>query len=215
MKIWAKFCGITSIEDADSAASLRPDALGFVFFKKSPRFITLQKASRIIRNIPSSIDTVGVFVNEDLAFIKECAEKCSLRAVQLHGDEDTEYCQRFKDLGLKNVKTIKAIRVKDKKSLGSIERFPVDAVLLDAYSDDLYGGTGKRFNSDLALEAKKYGKPIIISGGLDPENVYDVITKVRPYGVDVSSGIESGPGKKDLDLMQKFMKEIRRAEGNT
>lgn len=211
-KVRVKFCGITSMGDAEKAVLSGADALGFVFFKESPRYVSPKDAEVIINGIPPYISAVGVFVNEDPGFIEECIEVCGLNAVQLHGDEDVKYCSRFKGLRLKGIKLIKAIRVKDRDSLFSIEECPADAILLDAYSSSVYGGTGKGFDRSLALLAKEYGKQLIISGGLSPDNVYDIIKEVRPYGVDVSSGIESSPGKKNVELMEEFIKEVRRAE---
>jgi len=211
-RVRVKFCGITSKEDAEKAVLAGADGLGFVFFKESPRYVTAEGAEGIIREIPPLVNAVGVFVNEDLGFIEECVERCGLNAAQLHGDEDVEYCLKFKALRFKDVKLIKAIRVKDKESLRSIEECPADAILLDTYRSNVYGGTGKGFDRTLAVLAKEYGRHLIIAGGLNSDNVYDIIREVRPYGVDVSSGIESSPGKKNLELMEEFIKEVRRAE---
>jgi phosphoribosylanthranilate isomerase len=212
MRVRVKFCGITSREDRDKAIKAGTDAIGVVFFKDSPRFVALEKAEKITRDMPPFVSSVGVFVNEDLRFIEECVERCSLNAVQIHGDEDIEYCLKFKDLKFKDVKLIKGIRVKDWKSLSAIENCPADAILLDAYKKDEYGGTGEDFDRSLAVIAKEYGKNIIISGGLRPDNVYKIIKEVKPYAVDVSSGIESSPGKKNLELMEQFIEEVRQAE---
>jgi phosphoribosylanthranilate isomerase len=213
MKIRVKFCGITSIEDRDSAIIAGADAIGIVFFKDSPRFVSLEKAERIVKDIPPFISAVGVFVNENPEFIGECVERCDLNAVQLHGDEDAKYCLRLKDMNFnREVKLIKSIRVKDKNSLATIEDCPADAILLDVYKKGLYGGTGEGFDPSLAIIAKEYGRNIIISGGLNPGNVYDIVRKIRPYGADVSSGIESSPGRKNVELMERFIAEVRLAE---
>lgn len=212
MRVRVKFCGITSVEDAEKAVLAGPDALGFVFFKKSPRYVAPKNIETIVKNLPSLVDAVGVFVNEELGYIKECVDRCGLNAVQLHGDEDVRYCLDFKGLKMENVRLIKAIRVKDKESFSSIEEYPADAFLLDTYKSSFYGGTGQGFDRSLAVFAQEYGRPIIISGGLNPDNVHDMIKEIRPYGVDVSSGIESSPGKKSVELMEKFIKEVRRAE---
>ncbi len=211
-KVRVKFCGITSAGDAEKAISTSPDALGFVFFKGSPRYVKPETAERIIKKMPPFISAVGVFVNEDIGVIEECVERCGLDVVQLHGDEDITYSLDLKRSRGNGVKLIKAFRVKDKKGLSSIEGYPADAFLLDTYRSYVYGGTGKGFDRALAILAKEYGRPIIVSGGLNTANVYDVIKEVRPYGVDVSSGIESGPGRKDIDLMERFIGEVRRAE---
>lgn len=211
-RVRVKFCGIASQEDAEKAVSVGPDALGFVFFKESPRYVTLEKAEAIIRNIPPFVSAVGIFVNEDLKFVEECVYRCGLNTVQLHGDENVAYCSDFKKAGFRGVKLIKAVRVKDEESLSSIESCPADAILLDAYRSNVYGGTGKGFDRGLAVLAKEYGRRIIVAGGLNPDNVYDIIKEVKPYGVDVSSGIESSPGKKNLELMEEFMLEVRKAQ---
>jgi phosphoribosylanthranilate isomerase len=200
------------MKDAEKAALVGADALGFVFFRQSPRYISPKDAANIIRDLPPFINAVGVFVNEDPGFIEECIKRCGLRAVQLHGDEDAKYCLKFKGLRFEGVKLIKALRVKDRESISSIEECPVDAILLDSYKSNVYGGTGRGFDRDLAILAKEHGKLLIISGGLNPHNVYDVIKEIMPYGVDVSSGIESSPGRKNLELMEQFIQEVRRAE---
>jgi len=211
IRVKVKFCGITSGEDAENAVLAGADALGFVFFKESPRCVTPECCEGIIENLPPFITTVGVFVNEDPAFIEECVERCGLSTVQLHGDEGVKYCSKFKSLNLKGVKLIKAVRVKNKESLRSIEGFSPDAILLDTYINDVYGGTGKGFDKSLAVLAKEYARYIIVSGGINTDNVYNVIKEVAPYGVDVSSGIELSPGKKNVKLMEEFMREVRRA----
>jgi phosphoribosylanthranilate isomerase len=212
MRVRVKFCGITSVEDRDSAIIAGADAIGLVFFKDSLRFVTLEKAEIIAKDTPPFISIVGIFVNEDLDFIEECVERCNLNVVQLHGDEDVKYCLKFKSMMFKGVKLIKAIRIKDREGLAAIEDCPADAILLDAYTKGAYGGTGQGFDHSLAIIAKEYGRNIIISGGLNPDNVYKIIKEVKPYGVDVSSGIESSPGKKNVELMERFIEEVRQAE---
>ncbi len=214
MRVRVKFCGITSVEDRDSAIVAGADAIGIVFFKDSPRFVTLEKAERIVKDIPPFISAVGVFVNEDLGFIEECVERCNLNAVQVHGDEDVKYCLKFKSLNLNGVKLIKGIRVKDRESLAVIENCPADAIILDAYKKEVYGGTGEIFDRSLAVSEKEYGRNIIISGGLNPNNIYKIIKEIKPYGVDASSGIESSPGNKNAELMERFIEEVRQAEAD-
>ncbi|MBU3911092.1 MAG: phosphoribosylanthranilate isomerase [Candidatus Omnitrophica bacterium] len=211
-RVRVKFCGITSSGDADKAVLAGADSIGFVFFKDSPRYVTPEYAEAIIKDMPPFVTSVGVFVNEDLRFVEDCVEKCGLTAVQLHGDETPEYCLRFKNLNLRGAKLIKGIRVKDKESIRSIEDCQADAILLDAYKADMYGGTGRVLDISLAILAKEYGRKLIISGGLNSDNVYEAIKEIRPYGVDVSSGIESSPGKKNAELMEEFTCEVRRAE---
>lgn len=212
MRVRIKFCGITSAEDRDNAVLAGADAIGLVFFKDSVRFVSQKKADEIVKDMPPFISTVGVFVNEDMRFIEDCVERYNLNAVQLHGDEDAKYCLGFKGLKFKGVSLIKAIRVRNMESLDSLEDCPADAFLLDAYKSGAYGGTGQGFDKSLAILAAEYGKRIIISGGLNPNNVYEIVKEVKPYGVDVSSGIESSPGNKNIELMEQFVEEVRRAE---
>lgn len=211
-RVRVKFCGITSSGDAEKAIEAGADSLGFVFFKDSQRYITPEYAEAIIKTLPPFVTGVGVFVNEDLRFIEECVEKCGLSAVQLHGDESPEYCLRFKNLNMRGVKLIKGIRVKDEESIRSIEDCNADAILLDSYKAGLYGGTGKVFDPSLAILAKEYDRRLIISGGLNPDNIREIIKEIKPYGVDASSGIESSPGKKNVELMEEFIREVRIAE---
>ncbi len=211
-RVRVKFCGITSGEDAKKAILAGADGLGFVFFKESRRYIAPEAAEAIIRGMPPFVSAAGIFVNEYLRFIEECVERCGLNAVQLHGDEDVKYCLDFKALNLKGIKLIKAVRARNEESLCSIEDCCADAILLDTYIQGAYGGTGKGFDRTLALLTKEYGRPLIVAGGLNPDNVYEVIKEIRPYGVDVSTGVESSPGRKNLELMEEFIKEVRRAE---
>jgi phosphoribosylanthranilate isomerase len=201
-----KICGITNLEDALWAANLGANALGFVF-ARSPRKISPQKACRIMAKLPPFIFSVGVFVNETTEKIKKVIETCQLNAIQLHGEESPQFCQKFRN----RIKVIKAFRIKDASDLKDLLRYDVDAYLLDTFSSTAYGGTGRTFNWDLAVKAKKIlkNRPLILSGGLNPENVREAIRKVQPYAVDVSSGVECSPGKKDEVLLKKFIQAIR------
>lgn len=194
-----KFCGITNIKDALETAGLGVNALGFVF-AKSPRQVSPEKAKEIIEKLPPWISAVGVFVNEKPEAVSEIAEHCKLDYIQLHGEESPEYCR---NLGLKVIKTIK-------NDIEKISDYNVSGFLLDTYDPEMAGGTGKTFNWDLALDAKKYGCPIILAGGLTPENIGEAVEKVKPYGVDVSSGIELAPGKKDYEKMKRFVEEVKK-----
>jgi phosphoribosylanthranilate isomerase len=199
-----KICGITNLDDALAAVENGADALGFVFFRGSPRFISPGDAASIIKKLPPFVQTFGVFVDEVAEDIRTIVSMAGIGLVQLHGDEAPEACRLYR-------RVIKAIRVKSLESLSPLERFKdhVSAFLLDAYSPDNLGGTGMIFNWDIAIEAKRFGK-IILAGGLTPDNVADAIRRVRPYGVDVSSGVELMRGKKDLQKIKLF---IERAKG--
>lgn len=181
-----KICGITNLEDALGAIELGADALGFVF-APSPRQITLDKAKEIIEKLPPFVAAVGVFVDEKPGWVMRVAAQCRLDWVQLHGDEPPQYCD---ELGLKIIKVFK-------KEIQ--EGYNVSGILIDTKEKDW----------ELAVEAKKYGKPIILAGGLTPENVVEAIRMVNPYGVDVSRGVESHPGKKDYRKMEEFIDAAR------
>lgn len=197
-----KICGITNLEDALIATEFGADAVGFIFYEKSPRYINPRTAALIIRELPPFVATVGVFVNEPPDKLVDTAKQSGVGCVQLHGDETPEYCA---SLGLR---TIKALRVKDAFVLNKLRSFTVSGILLDTYKEGVPGGTGETFDWEIAAEAAKAGR-IILSGGLTPENVREAIEKVRPYAVDVSSGVESKPGKKDHEKLRKFFEQVR------
>ena len=196
--IKVKICGITNLEDAHHAVKSGTDLIGFVF-ARSPRRISPQQALKIASILPKKIKKVGVFVNEKQSRVKNIIKKIGLDFVQFHGDETPAYCREFK-----KVKVIKAFRIKNKQSLDDMKKYNVYAYLLDAFVKGKRGGTGKRFNWNLAKKAKKLNKRIIISGGLNPSNVKRAI-KIKPWGVDASSGIEKRPGKKDAKLIKQFI----------
>ncbi|MFH0772297.1 MAG: phosphoribosylanthranilate isomerase [Candidatus Omnitrophota bacterium] len=200
-----KICGITDFEDASAACLYGADAIGFVF-AKSPRQVSPRQAKAIIRRLPPYVVTVGVFVNEEIGILKRIVRYCGLNCVQLHGDEAPQYCEGLKG----KYKLIKAIRARDDRSLRVFGKFDVDAFLLDSYIKGARGGTGKKFNWNLAVRAKEYGKPVILSGGIGVDNVEDAVLKVNPYAIDVSSLIESGPGKKDHKLMRILIEKARK-----
>lgn len=197
-----KICGITNLEDARKAVELGADALGFVF-APSPRRIEPEKAREIIRNLPPFITTVGVFVNERMAKVKEIAEFSMLDVLQFHGDEAPEYCRKF------TRRVIKSFPVKDEKVLERLKFYSPSAYLLDAYSRSIRGGMGKTFPWEIARKAGQYGR-IILAGGLNPNNVEEAIRTVCPYAVDVSSGVEISPGIKDHEKMAKFIRVVKR-----
>jgi len=205
MKPKVKICGITNIKDAIEASWSGADLLGFVFFKKSKRYIIPQKAKEIIDILPPFVLKVGLFVNEKTPTVKRIAKYCKLDFVQLHGDEGANYFKK-----LKGLRIIKAIRLKDKMSLRNLEDLACDLILLDNYSASEFGGTGKKFDWMLAKEIKKLKKPYIISGGLTPYNVNKAVKMFSPYAVDVSSGVEKKPGKKDKILVKEFIKNAKK-----
>ncbi|MBU0699712.1 phosphoribosylanthranilate isomerase [bacterium] len=199
--IAVKICGITNIEDALLAVEAGADALGFIFAKKSSRLVNEEIVKRIIKQIPPFVTTVGVFVNESLNVVQDIVEYCSLDIVQLHGNESPQYCSQL------GRRVIKAFRIQDAASLLELPKYHVCGYLLDTFVEGSDGGTGKRFDWNLATEAKKYGR-IILAGGLNPENVAEAIVQIEPYGVDVSSGVECLPGKKDRAKMMEFVRRV-------
>ena len=199
-----KICGITNYQDASHAIKLGVHALGFIF-ASSPRQIMPDKARDIICAIPPFVKTVGVFVNEDPAKIREIMQFCGLDLVQLHGDESPDLCRELMPY------SIKAFRLKDEKDLSALKPYAgrTRALLFDTYSEEKVGGTGKTFDWDLAIKGKELGMPVILSGGLTPSNIETAISKVRPFAVDVNSGVEERPAKKSPTLMRKLMKTIK------
>jgi phosphoribosylanthranilate isomerase len=194
-----KICGITNIEDALLAAELGADALGFIFYAKSPRHVAPEAARQIIAQLPPFVAAVGVFVDEAAAVVQELAAQAGLDWVQLHGQESPEYCR---NLGRK---VIKGFRIKDEGSLRLLADYQgvVQALLLDTYKKGQVGGTGEIFDWHWARKAKKYGH-IILAGGLNPENVAQAIATALPAAVDAASGTEAAPGKKDPAKLRAF-----------
>ena len=202
--IRVKICGITNNDDASKAVELGADALGFIF-APSARRIRPEEAYSIIAALPPFVISVGVFVNEEPATIRKVAETCGLDLLQLHGDESTEVCAELMP------RAVKAFRIKNERSLNEIKPYlgNVKALLFDTYSEKVRGGTGKTFDWSVAAKGKRFSVPLILSGGLSPANIAEAIATVRPYAVDVNSGIEERPGKKDHRLMRDLMEVIR------
>jgi len=198
-----KVCGITNVRDAMRAVDAGAWAVGFIFYKKSPRYISPAKAKKIIAQLPPYIIPVGVFVNEKAPHLKRIIKACGLQAVQLHGDESPAFCRQFK-----KCMVIKAVRVKSAEDIKECKRYPVDAVLLDTYVPGTYGGTGKVFDWK-SIARKKPRIPVIVSGGLNARNVARAIRTVKPYAVDVSSGVEYMPGKKSEKRLKQFFKNAQ------
>lgn len=203
-----KICGITNLEDAQAAVAAEADALGFVCYRKSPRFVEPEVIRQIVTDLPPFVLSVGVFVNEELKVVRDLMDRCGLSLAQLHGDEDAAYCEA---LGRPVLKAIRLRARGDFLSLAELKgRAQVRGILVDAYSDAGYGGTGQVADWGLAAEAAKLGL-VILSGGLNPENVGEAIKTVRPYGVDVSSGVEARPGRKNHAKVRAFIQAAKLA----
>ena len=197
-----KICGITSLEDALAAVDAGANALGFVFYSKSPRAVTPEQVKAIVRELPPFVTTVGLFVNERRDVIEQTMASCGLDLIQLHGDETVHDC-RFEGR-----RVIKALRIKSAASLLLAEEFNVAGLLLDAWSDEVYGGSGEIFDWSILKDFASQ-RPVILAGGLTPQNVAAAIREVRPFAVDVSSGVEAEPGRKDHEKMAEFVRQVR------
>ena len=196
-----KICGITNLSDAQAAAVHGASAIGFIFYEKSSRAISIEDAKFISRHLSNNISKVGVFVNHDKAFIEEAIRSVSLNIIQLHGDETPGFCKQFE------VPVLKALRIKDKASLSVMDQYNVAGFLLDTFSTKQYGGTGETF--DWSLLNGKLETPIILSGGLNPDNILDAIDSVNPAAIDVNSGVEISPGKKDHQKINLLFKNLK------
>jgi phosphoribosylanthranilate isomerase len=206
MSVRVKICGITNVSDALAAVDAGADALGFMFYEPSPRHISILQAAEIIRELPPFIMKAGVFVDAEEDTVLRAIGDCGLTMLQFHGQESPEYCTQF---GLMNMK---AFRMRDAESLEALQNYPTDAWLLDAFVADKLGGTGEKFNWELAIEAKKLGRPIFLAGGLTSANVAEAVRTVHPFGVDVSSGVEAAPGKKDHGKVREFISAAKGVE---
>ena len=203
MQVKVKICGITSLEDAFGALEAGADALGFIFYSQSPRYITPKAAREIIAALPPFVAKVGVFVNASAAEVGQIVERTGIGTLQFHGEEPPEFCRQFR------AQTIKAFRIANAESLQELPAFETNAWLLDSCVPGQQGGTGVAFNWDLARQAVTLKRPIILAGGLNPENVIDAVRQVRPYAVDVSSGVEISPGKKDPQKVRDFIQRAK------
>ena len=203
MSVKVKICGITSVADGLAAAEAGADMIGLMLYEKSPRHVSLQTAAEIARALPPFVLRVGVFVNPTEELVLRAIADCGVTLLQFHGDEPPEFCTQF------GMMSMKAFRIRDAGSLAALPDYSTEAYLLDAYSADALGGTGAKFNWELAIEAKKLGRPIVLAGGLTPENVAEAVRQVQPFGVDVSSGVESSPGKKDPAKVRAFIASVR------
>ncbi|MFH1655315.1 MAG: phosphoribosylanthranilate isomerase [Candidatus Omnitrophota bacterium] len=206
-----KICGITNLEDALNAVNLGADFLGFVFYKKSPRYITSAEAKKITLILPKIVGKIGVFVDASQKQVKRIAKTCNLDYVQLHGNEDPVYCRKLAGRGKEKIKIIKAFRIKDADSLKNISDYDVDFYLLDTFDKKARGGSGKSFNWNLVSKLKNLNLPIMLSGGLNHKNVKKAIKRLKLFAVDVSSGVEKSKGKKDFRLMRDFILAVKEA----
>lgn len=203
-----KICGITRMEDAAHAAACGADALGFIFYRKSPRGISPAAATTIIARLPARVCKVGVFVNEKAAVIRKTAAACGLDMLQLHGDESPAYCRGIAGRKL----LIKALPLTVAADLRQAALYPVAAILVDARDGDRYGGTGKSASWELAAQLGKTG-PVILAGGLNRDNIRTALRTVRPRAVDINSGVETAPGVKDPARVAEIIRIIREEDG--
>ncbi|MFC6168715.1 phosphoribosylanthranilate isomerase [Acinetobacter terrestris] len=213
MRTRAKICGITRIEDIHSAVNAGVDAIGFVFYAPSPRSVTIQQAQELAKHIPAYVQIVGLFVNATADEITQVLEQVPLDMLQFHGDETAEQCQQIA-LQTK-CRWYKAIQVKPEldiiKAIKSYQHAGASAVLLDAWHPELKGGTGHSFDWS---QFPTLNVPLILAGGLKPENIEDAIKTTRAYAVDVSGGVESAKGIKDQQLIEHFMQGVQRGSAN-
>ncbi len=201
-----KICGITNPIDALHAVNSGADALGFVFYKQSPRNVSANIVKSIVANLPPFVLPVGVFVNEEAAVVRDTMDECGLALAQIHGDESAEYCEAL------GRPVLRGIRLRDRNTFMAMAEYKgrarVRGFVLDAFSDTGYGGTGKTADWSLAKEAAQ-SFSFLLAGGLTPDNVQEAIQHVHPYGVDVSSGVEATPGKKDPAKVQAFIQAVK------
>ena len=200
-----KICGITNEEDAVASVNFGCDAVGFVFYKKSSRYITPDIASAIAKRLPKQVIKVGVFVNSQEKSIKDIAKLCNLDILQFHGDETPEFCRKFK-----GYKIIKAFRVKDEVNLEKVLKYKIFAYLFDTFTKTKIGGTGKKFDWKLIRHIDKIKRPIFLSGGLNAKNVKSALEVVKPHWVDVSSSVEIRRGKKDHKRIKEFIQAAKK-----
>ena len=205
MSVQVKICGLTNVAEAQAAAAAGADLIGLMFYERSPRHVSLDQAAEIADQLAPSVVRVGVFVNPSRELVADAIARCRLSLLQFHGEEPPEFCTQF------GLMSMKAFRVRDPESLRALPNYPTDAWLLDAFTPGQLGGTGERFNWDLAVEAGRFGRPIFLAGGLTPDNVAEAVRRVRPFGVDVSSGVESTPGRKDTAKVRAFIAAAKAA----
>jgi phosphoribosylanthranilate isomerase len=206
MRLRIKICGITNAADAVAAVNAGADALGFMFYERSKRYVTPDAVAEIVEELPPFVMRVGVFVDPSMELVNETASTSGITALQFHGAESPEFCGQF------GLPVIKAFRMVDKSSLDQLSQYQTSAWLLDSDAPGQFGGTGEKFDWSLAQQATKLGRSVILAGGLTPENVATAVREVRPYGVDVSSGVEALPGRKDPQKVKTFIQAAREAQ---
>ncbi len=204
-----KICGMTDMAEVQHAVTAGVDALGFIFVKKSPRYIEPERAKTIIAGLPPFVDAVGVFLNNEAEYVAEIVQYCNLTVIQLHGNESPDYCRRFQ------TRVIKAFQVHAGLSAEDLWQYEdvVSGFLLDTYDKKQAGGTGKIFDWSL-VEKLRPRKPLILAGGLGPDNVTQAITSIRPFAVDINSAIETAPGRKDPELISRLMAAVAAIRDN-
>jgi phosphoribosylanthranilate isomerase len=202
-----KICGITNLDDALAAVAAGTDALGFNFYKPSSRYVTPQQAREIIEQLPASVLTVGVFVNEESDAVRSIAKEAAIKALQLHGDESPEYCR---DLAA-DYYVIKALAVSESFDPQTPKEYEVEAIMLDTKHNSLRGGTGRVFDWSIAQRLAPTIPKLFLAGGLSPENIENAVKIVRPFAVDACSALEDTPGKKNEERMRVFVNAVRRA----
>ena len=209
MPMRIKICGITKPEQGQKIVELGATALGFICVERSPRYIKPEQIKIIIQGLHHAVDTIGVFANEEIAYITEVVNQTGLTGVQLHGSESLEYCQQLREKLPPQIEIIKAFRIKDRASLDTTSNYTqcVNTLLLDAYHPQILGGTGKTLNwSD--LQQFKPSLPWMLAGGLTPDNVKTALSQLQPDGIDLSSGVERSPGDKDLSKVTQLMQNL-------
>lgn len=203
-----KICGITTLDDALFAEKSGADALGFNFYEKGKRYIDPDKCAEITEQLSPFTVLFGVFVNEEVAKVVKIVKKCGLHVVQLHGDENNNYIDELR--ANINVKIVKVLRIKDAAGVAEMNKYDSSCFLADVYCEE-FGGSGKRIDMDICRKLVGTGKNIIIAGGLTPENVAEVVSQLRPYGVDTASGVEVSPGIKDNAKVEQFIAQAKTA----
>ena len=203
-----KICGITNVDDALAAVAAGADALGFNFYKPSPRYVSPQTTRDIVAKLPLSVLTVGVFVNEELQSVRKIANEANVAALQLHGDESPEYCRELgKDRYV--IKTFAVASDFDVKKIRPYEVEGVEAIMLDTKHNSLRGGTGRIFDWSVAKKVNEFVPKLFLAGGLSPENIEEAIATVRPYAIDACSALEDEPGRKNRERMRAFVEMAR------